>query len=252
MLWGWFCHAVAWQIDGYKTTGYDTHNHLARDESGMKSILLVCIMFLLAPLHAGAWSLFGPKTYEECIQANMKGIASDKAAAAVEEACYVQFQEAKDNAKAAAIEEKKRNRQMQCGLTADIWKYRKTFSIDQANLSVTETTLGNIKNLSLDRNTMQLSLQNNNSFGISYLQIGFIKGKTCPSRISDFESTIACSTNSTNTGVQQKSFGTLACTGATNKDKNLPFCLTSYSPRYDQFNDQLLDFMEYHGYCSGN
>lgn len=211
----------------------------------MKPIVAVFVMVFLAPLNTYAWSLFGPKTYEECIQVNMKGVASDKAAVAVEDSCYTQFLEAKDN----ALLEKKKQRFANCGIPLDIWKYRKVFSIDTVNPAVTDKYLNNIKNLSLNRNNMQLSLQNNNDFGVSYLKIGFIKGKTCPTKIADFESTIACSTNSSKEGVQTKSFGTLSCDGANNKDKNLPFCLASYSPVYDPFNEELITFMEKNGYC---
>jgi hypothetical protein len=40
---------------------------------------------------SSAWSLFGPKTVEECILENMKGVTSDAAAKSIEEACFEKY-----------------------------------------------------------------------------------------------------------------------------------------------------------------
>lgn len=61
----------------------------------MKTAALIISMLLSANTHA--WSLFGPKTYEECILQNMKGVTSDSAATQIQVACAVKFLDKKDN-----------------------------------------------------------------------------------------------------------------------------------------------------------
>jgi len=61
----------------------------------MKTAALIIAMLLSANTYA--WSLFGPKTYEECILQNMKGVTSDSAALQIKSACAVKFSNEKDN-----------------------------------------------------------------------------------------------------------------------------------------------------------
>lgn len=41
---------------------------------------IFCALPLIVSTNVMAWSLFGPKTYEECILENMKGVSSDTTA----------------------------------------------------------------------------------------------------------------------------------------------------------------------------
>ena len=58
----------------------------------VKSICQLAVIGLLfwAPV-ASAWGLFGPKTVEECILENMKGVTSDAAAKSIEAACFEKY-----------------------------------------------------------------------------------------------------------------------------------------------------------------
>lgn len=55
----------------------------------MKKILV--LMLLMVTNSCFAWSLFGPKTYDECVLENMKGVNSDTAARLVANSCREKF-----------------------------------------------------------------------------------------------------------------------------------------------------------------
>jgi len=55
--------------------------------------ILSLILLLLVSSNVFAFSLFGPKNYDECILENMKDINSDVAASAVKRACHMKFKE---------------------------------------------------------------------------------------------------------------------------------------------------------------
>lgn len=48
------------------------------------------VIFFLANT-ANAWTLFGPKNFEDCVLGNMKGVSSDTAAGAIRSACRKKF-----------------------------------------------------------------------------------------------------------------------------------------------------------------
>ncbi len=58
----------------------------------MKKITLL-LLILLVSTNVFAFSLFGPKNYDECILDNMKGVTSDTAAVQIVVACRKQFEE---------------------------------------------------------------------------------------------------------------------------------------------------------------
>jgi len=57
----------------------------------MKKVVLGLIIIASHSV-AMAWSLFGPKTYEECVLQNMKGTTSDAAAKHIESACNDKYE----------------------------------------------------------------------------------------------------------------------------------------------------------------
>jgi hypothetical protein len=54
-------------------------------------ILATIIFTFFSTSYAFAWSLFGPKSYEDCVINNMKGVSSDDAARAIRNACRKKF-----------------------------------------------------------------------------------------------------------------------------------------------------------------
>jgi len=55
----------------------------------MKTLFILLISFSLSVCNA--WTLFGPRTVEDCILENMKGVTSDDAAKQIQFACYSKF-----------------------------------------------------------------------------------------------------------------------------------------------------------------
>jgi hypothetical protein len=56
----------------------------------MKATSLIIIALLSAPIPSNA-GFFGPNNYEECVLDNMKGVTSDQAARAIQQACREKF-----------------------------------------------------------------------------------------------------------------------------------------------------------------
>jgi hypothetical protein len=58
-----------------------------------KFLTAVTIILVATPSHA--WSLFGPKNFDECVLENMKGVTSDEAAIQIMGACSRKFSKKK-------------------------------------------------------------------------------------------------------------------------------------------------------------
>jgi hypothetical protein len=52
---------------------------------------LIFIVFILNINNASAWTIFGPRSLEDCILENMKGVTSDDAALQIRVACMQKF-----------------------------------------------------------------------------------------------------------------------------------------------------------------
>ena len=102
----------------------------------------------------------------------------------------------------------------------------------------------------LHNNINPIEFQNNNSFGLSGVVIGFLNGKNCTSNKNDYEVTTYCARNS-KVGISAGSYGILPCGSVPPDAARLGFCIIGYSPIYDQFNDELLIFKEKNGLCRG-
>ena len=57
----------------------------------MKKLTLLLLLLISSSSHA--WSVFGPKDYDECILENMKGVNTDVGARLVSESCSEKFKE---------------------------------------------------------------------------------------------------------------------------------------------------------------
>ena len=55
----------------------------------MKFIFFIVLFLNISS--ASAWTLFGPRTLEDCILQNMKGVTSDDAAKQIQVACMIKF-----------------------------------------------------------------------------------------------------------------------------------------------------------------
>ena len=53
--------------------------------------LIIFLIFLFNIDSASAWSVFGPRSFEDCILENMKGVTSDDAALQIRVACMQKF-----------------------------------------------------------------------------------------------------------------------------------------------------------------
>ena len=211
----------------------------------LRNILIAIGLGLSIQANAQWWNPLAPKTMEECILQNMKGVTSNDAAGLVAQACARKFP------KEESEEGKKKKKLLErCDLDADSWKSRYLFSIDgKLNPEKSKEFVSKIKRLSFNAQKNSLRLQNNNSFGLSTVQIGFSRGKTCSDNINDYEATVVCGNALTTAGIGPNSYGTFACNEVPHEVSGYGFCVIGISPIYDQFNDDLPNWMLANGYC---
>ena len=211
-----------------------------------KGALAVLGCGLAFAAHAQWWNPLAPKTLDECILQNMKGVTSNDAATLVAQACARQFPPAESE------EGKKKKKLLDtCGLDADHWKTRIVFTIDSKRNPAKTSEIGrNLKKVSFNSQMTSLKLQNNNNFGLSTVMVGFVRSKTCPTIISEYEATVVCGNPSTNGGIGPNSYGTFACNEVPIEVRGYGICVIGISPIYDQFNDDLQNWMMANGYCN--
>lgn len=66
------------------------NNHYSRETLMLRNLVVV-VIFSLSTSAANAWTLFGPKDYDECILEGMKGVTSDMAAESIGRSCRKKF-----------------------------------------------------------------------------------------------------------------------------------------------------------------
>lgn len=193
-------------------------------------------IFLMALMLAGC-NLSDPDSYEDCVLKNIKNAKSEQATGIVIKMCREKFptQEQVD----------KEAKQKKCQLPKDAWKFNYFFDSQFGNLEFTKNVISNIKRT--ERNYSYLRFQNNNSFPIAGLRLGYTKSDQCSFDITQYETTEYCSND---TGVSQQTFGTIQCNALENFNKKLNMCVIGYMPKYDKFDDSLLEFMSSNGYCN--
>ena len=191
------------------------------------------------------WNPLATKTLDECILQNMKGVTSNDAATLVAQACARQFPPTE-----SAEGQRKKKLLERCGLDADHWKTRALFALDGKSIDKTAGFIRKITRLSFDAQRNWLKIQNNNDFGLSGVMIGFARGKTCPSSISSYDATVYCAHAISSAGVGANSYGTFACNEVPSEVKGYGICVIGISPIYDQFNDDLPNWMIANGYCA--
>jgi len=227
----------------------------------MKIISL--LLGILVASTAMAFSLFGPKTYEECLLKNMKGVSNDTAAKAVQYACMTQFMDDSapptkaEQAEAARLENFKReadlrrkNRADRCGVSA-FGEYVQIKELNQRDNSAGahQKAVSLIKNPLFDQNMRKISFQNNNDFAITFLRVGFVKGNMCPTDRTAYEAIITCDGHKNHQMVSSYSHGALTCDGLPKNFSGQHYCFIGIVPASGG-SDSLLDLYERLGICN--
>ena len=224
---------------------------------------IFCALALIVSTNVMAWSLFGPKTYEECILENMKGVSSDTAANEVKAACYLKFLNEYKPTKAEQAEAKRAEEAKKAANLARQQKAARckvdviTTTDNDFNYELRELTLakdaafadkffGRIKNAQFENGMKKISFQNNNDFGVYSLRIGFTKLKHCSVDTSAYEAIITCTGKNS---VLPLSHGSLRCDLVPNYASKLGTCVIGMVPSYSGLEDQLR-FLESHGLCN--
>ncbi len=113
-------------------------------------------------------------------------------------------------------------------------------------------TFAKVKNLRYAEQRNSIEFQNNNSFGISGVLIGFTQSNHCHDDPEKYEYTTLCANSDTKDGVSSVSFGRLPCNEVPRAAKTMGFCSIGYSPVYGRFttdSHSLVEFMESQALC---
>ena len=214
-----------------------------------KNLLLVLTLFLFTFDANAQWNPFKKKTAEDCILEKIKETRGEDAVRALQQSCYMKYESGSTNPGSDKSLRDKEKRERKCSLDSDSYKFHHFFSITVNNRPSTQITISNIKRPKFNQQENSIELQNNNSFGLSGVFVGFLKGKTCSTNQNDYEVTTYCGRN-TKSGISPGSYGKLQCGRVPSDAARLGFCVIGYSPIYDQFNDDLLLFKERNGLCN--
>ena len=156
--------------------------------------LFLCIA-IYSPI-SNAWSLFGPKNFEDCVLAGMKGVTSDYAAKAVYKSCMDKFPKEKPKEPAKRWGSPR----------MDIW------DAGIGNSLVSKIDLGAWKGRSL-------TVTNRNNFEVSGIFLGVPKtGSSCYANKDDYKEIYLCRGS-----VSANLTGSVDCSTLPN---NVKFCVT--------------------------
>jgi len=216
---------------------------------GNKNLYLVLVLFLFSVNAYAQWNPFKKKTAEDCILEKIKETRGEDAVRALQQSCYMKYESGSSTSGNDKSTKEKEKREKKCDLEGDAYKYHHFFAITANNKPSTQITLSNIKRPKYNQQANTIEFQNNNSFGLSGVVIGFLNGKNCTSNKNDYEVTTYCARNS-KVGISAGSYGILPCGSVPPDAARLGFCIIGYSPIYDQFNDDLLIFKEKNGLCN--
>ncbi len=217
---------------------------------------------LMTSANAMAWTLFGPKNYDECILQNMKGVTDKTAAELIMMSCSNKFS---NDYKPSKEEQAATLRAEQAKLATELLQKKRAakcgISItSNGDFELKELRLGNeyeestsqylnlIKNAQFDKGMQKISFQNNNKFGVVALRIGFIKGKVCSNDSTAYEAIVSC-TGYRSGAVTPSSYGSLSCDRSPSNAGQYGYCLIGIAPQVQDLNDQL-DFFETRGMCN--
>jgi hypothetical protein len=214
-----------------------------------KNLYLLLIICLFCANANAQWNPFKKKTAEDCILEKIKDTRGEDAVRALQQSCYMKYDSGVSNSGNEKTSKEKEKREKKCDLSSDAYKYHHFFAITVKDRPSTHMVISNIKRPKFNQNERTIEFQNNNTFGLSGVVVGFSKGKYCTSNQNDYEVTTYCARN-TKVGVSPGSYGILPCGNVPSDAARLGFCIIGYSPIYDQFNDDLLIFMEKNGLCN--
>lgn len=206
-------------------------------------VVLLCILFNSAAVHAQMWNPFAPKNYEECLLKNVKDGMGDAAVRAVAVACRNQFSATNNNNRNLEIDA----RWDKCGLEKT--PSGETRWVDIEFLSKRGSGLmNNLTERSWDFREKKVSFQNKNNFGISYLKIGFTNSKSCLEKAEDYRFTIDCGIGRY-TGVNGHAYGSLNCGAVPDAARNMGYCFIGFVPQINSSPEFWIDFVEENGFC---
>jgi hypothetical protein len=211
----------------------------------MKLFFLALNLFLATEINAQWWNPLAEKTYDDCVLENIKDSMGEDAVLAVQRACYSKYGENSKNQRPKSDPEAKKRED--CGVNSDTYKSWISFSNEKGNNNneFTISVLDKIATRSYDTKKNVFEFQNNNNFGISGVKLGFTKSESCGTyAVSTF-----CSSSRTTSGVGSSSYGKLSCNYVPSDIGEYGYCVTGYSPVYDQFDWSIYEFGKNNGYC---
>ena len=187
-----------------------------------------------------------PKDFNDCIIKNLKDGMGEDAVTALKYACYQKFGEKEEK-----LEEAKRAiRYKKCGYPIDIRKSSGVFDIEFEDSRISSQitqTLDKIKIDEYDAASKRIKMHNRNEFGVSFIKIGLTKSKTCSPKESAYEAIAYCGNKYGGLGAQM--YGTLSCTEVPPRTTRYGYCIIGYAPMFNDYDDSLLDHIEYRGFC---
>jgi hypothetical protein len=226
---------------------------IRRDSMKILKALFAAYMVCLSPTLEAQWyNPFSKKTAEDCILEKIKETRGEDAVRALQMSCYAKYESVNSQSPSSTNADKDKERRLKsCKIEPDDYKFIELFDVLGTKSREVSKIIDNVKKANYDRASNSISFQNNNSFGISTLMIGFTKGKVCSTSKSDYDYTTYCGGSNSKSGVSTVSFGRLSCGTLPSEVSKLGMCVLGFSPTYDRFDggDSMLAFKEKNGFC---
>jgi hypothetical protein len=199
-------------------------------------------LVMVLPCYAQWWNPLGPGNFNDCVLQGMKGVSSDDAARAIQYACAKKYPPEKsmeETSKEALLKK--------CGLSPRHWEKHMFFRVDGRHSLIATPIVEKINVLNFGGDALRV--QNKNAFGISGVRLGFTKERNCPTKPVDFAAEIYCSKGDTKAGIAANAIGNFQCDPTPREVRVFGYCVTAFSPSYNQFGDDLPNFMNKRGMC---
>lgn len=218
------------------------------------------IGIFLMPTFATA-GLFGPSTFDDCVLEGLKTAKTDFAVRALYSTCGSKFPSKESNAPAPKVvnpEEAKRTALIKkCGISEQGDKKIHGFMVDI--FPAVADAVSKLKSQKLsrgtgyNRGTTYISFQNNNSFPISGVMIGFGLNKelkNCSWKANDYKATFICNYSRNTDGVSATTYGSIPCPQDIDHFYKDNYCIIGIVPAFDPQTQGLASAMDRMGLCN--
>lgn len=195
------------------------------------------------------WNPLEPKDFDECVIKNLKSGMGEGAVNALRYSCMKKYPPKTSESEQSASK-KLDEKYNKCRIEKDHYKTHTFLVLGASNSYKTSEIISKLKTFNYENDLNKVSFQNMNSFGISGVMVGFTTEKQCPQKIEDYRFSTYCNAGYTDRGVSSSAYGSLTCGQLPKEAKAIGFCAIGYSPKYNQFNASLLDFLEENNYCN--